>query len=149
MNVRAPRGAILDREGRLLVNSRPTYNVVLSRSEMRGRDFDALVAPLSRALGLDPDYLRERFEEARHAPAFESVTVKESATTADVAWLDAHALEFPALRVEPQPQRLYPAGGVLAHVVGYVGEISSRQLESRRVQRRGLQARRHHRQGRA
>jgi penicillin-binding protein 2 len=130
LNVRAPRGAILDREGRLLVNSRPTYNVVVFRSEMRGRDFDELVAPLAPALGLDPDYLRERFEEARLTPAFESVTVKEGATPADVAWLDAHALEFPALRVEQQPQRLYPAGGVLAHVIGYVGEISSRQLES-------------------
>src|SRR5919112_5267497 len=95
LNVRAPRGAILDREGRVLVSSRPTYNVVVSRSEMRGRDFDVLVEPLSRNLGLDPDYLRERFEEARHTPAFEEVTVKEGASTADIAWLDAHALEFP------------------------------------------------------
>jgi penicillin-binding protein 2 len=130
LNVRAPRGAILDREGRVLVNSRPTYNVVVSRSEMRGKDFDALVEPLSRNLGLDPDYLRERFDEAGRMPAFESVTVKENAAPADIAWLDAHMLEFPELSVEPQPQRLYPSGGVLAHVIGYVGEISSRQLES-------------------
>ena len=49
LNVRAPRGAMLDREGRLLVSSHPAYSIVLSRSDMRGRDFDTLTGPLSRS----------------------------------------------------------------------------------------------------
>src|SRR5262249_53588745 len=51
---------------------------------------------------------------------------------ADIAWVDAHELEFPALRVEQIPQRQYPANGALAHVVGYVQEISPQQLEDPR-----------------
>jgi penicillin-binding protein 2 len=129
LNVRAPRGAILDREGRLLVSSHSAYSIVLSRSDMRGRDFDTLTGPLAHGLDLDPEYLRERFAEARRMPAFESFSLKEEATPADLAWLEARRLEFPELRVERRPQRSYPAGGLLAHVLGYVGEISSRQLE--------------------
>ncbi|MCA1612674.1 MAG: hypothetical protein LC795_04845 [Acidobacteria bacterium] len=130
LNVRAPRGAILDREGRLLVSSRPAYAIVLSRSDVGRRGLDALTGPLSRNLGLDPDYLRERFDEVRRTPAFESLSLKEDASPADIAWLEAHGLEFPELRIEERPQRLYPEGGLLAHVLGYVGEIGPRQLES-------------------
>jgi len=46
--------------------------------------------------------------------------------------VDAHQLEFPALRVEQTPQRRYPANGVLAHVLGYVQEVSPEQLEEPR-----------------
>src|SRR5919107_4997064 len=59
----AQRGTIFDRNGRILVDSRPIYNVILSREEMQGKDFNSLVAPLSSALGLDPELLRDRFAE--------------------------------------------------------------------------------------
>ncbi len=75
--LRAPRGAILDREGRLLVNSRPSYSIVLSREELSRDDFEKLVAPLSSGLAIDPDYLRERYEESRRLPAYEAISLKE------------------------------------------------------------------------
>src|SRR5437763_10584549 len=42
----AQRGTIFDRNGKILVDSRPTYNVILSREEMKGRDYGALASPL-------------------------------------------------------------------------------------------------------
>lgn len=125
----APRGVIFDRYGRLLVDSRPIYDVVLTREDMKGRDFKELLDPLSQGLNIDRDYLRERFEQMSSQPAFESITVKENAAPADLAWVDAHALEYPELRVDSAPQRRYPDNGTLAHVLGYVGEISPEQLE--------------------
>jgi penicillin-binding protein 2 len=120
----APRGAIFDRNGKLLVDSRSIYNIILSREDLKGLDLSSLIEPLSNGLAVDPEYLRERFDEMKSQPAFESVTIKESAGPADIAWVEAHSLEFPALRVEERPQRRYPENGVLAHVLGYVGEIS-------------------------
>jgi penicillin-binding protein 2 len=128
----APRGAILDRNGKILVDSRSIYSVILSREDMKGKDFNAIIAPLSDGLNVDPEYLREHFEEAKAQPAFESIRVKENANQADIAWVDAHNLEFPELRVEEQPQRRYPSNGTLAHVLGYVGEISQEQLDQPR-----------------
>jgi penicillin-binding protein 2 len=134
----APRGVIFDREGRVIVDSRPIYNVILSREDVKGKDFNSLIAPLSEGLSVDKDILRDYFEVVKTMPAFESILVKQGATPGDIAWVEAHNLEFPELRVEQQPQRRYPTDGSLAHVLGYVGEISPEQLEKQASKDRGL-----------
>jgi penicillin-binding protein 2 len=125
----APRGVIFDRNGKVLVDSRPIYEVILSRDDVKGKDLGSLVKPLSEGLGVDAEILRDRFEQVRSLPAFESIPIKQDATAGDIGWVEAHKLEFPELRVEQQPQRRYPPNGMLAHVLGYVGEISPDQLK--------------------
>ncbi|HEY0079885.1 MAG TPA: penicillin-binding protein 2, partial [Pyrinomonadaceae bacterium] len=136
----APRGAIFDRNGKLLVDSRSIYKVILSGEDIKNKDFEALIAPLSEGLAIDPEILRERLEIIKSQPAFESFSIKEGATSADIAWVDAHRLEFPELRIEEQPQRRYPEEGVLAHVLGYVGEISPAQLKLAKYKDKGYKA---------
>src|SRR5437762_3515970 len=135
--ISAPRGVIFDRNRNILVDSRPIYEVILSREDFKG-DLSTLVQPLSDGLGIESDILRERFEEMRLQPAFESIAVKQEATPGDIAWVEAHKLEFPELRVEQQPQRRYPDNGTLAHVLGYVGEISPEQLSQASYKEKGL-----------
>jgi len=134
----APRGVIFDREGHALVTSSPIYNVILSREDLRDRQLVSLARPLAEALAVDGDILRDRFEQIGSQPAFESILVKQDATQGDIAWVEAHELEFPELRVEQQPQRRYPASGMLAHVLGYVGEISPEQLKQSSYKDKGL-----------
>ncbi|MDQ6651993.1 MAG: penicillin-binding protein 2 [Acidobacteriota bacterium] len=134
----APRGVIFDRDGHPLVDSRPIYNVILWREDLRDRKLISLVKPLSEALGIDGDILRDRFEQISSQPAFESILVKQDAAPGDIAWVEAHELEFPELRVEQQPQRRYPPNGLLAHVLGYVGEISPEQLKQSSYKEKGL-----------
>ena len=129
LRIPAPRGAIFDRHGKLLVDSRSTYNIILLREDMKGKDWNALVGPLSEGLGLDPQFLRDRFETMQSQPAFEDIAIKEVAGPADIAWVEARSLEFPMLSIREQPHRRYPEDGVLAHVLGYVGEISPEQLK--------------------
>jgi penicillin-binding protein 2 len=129
LRIPAPRGTILDRYGKVLVDSRPVYDVVLQRETGKQIDRHKLLAQLPDALDLDPEYLKERFGQMSSNPAYESVLIKENATIHDIAWIEAHSLEFPLLHIEQRPQRHYPENGLLAHVLGYVGEISSRQLE--------------------
>src|SRR5437867_11130516 len=124
----APRGVIFDRDGHLLVDSRPIYTILLSREDTKGIDRYSLIEPLSEGLRIDPEILRDRFDQVKSQPAFESRLIKEDASQADIAWVDAHQLELPALRIEQTPQRRYPANGMLAHVLGYVGEISPEQV---------------------
>lgn len=133
----APRGVIFDRNGVLLVDSRPIYNIILSREDVKKRDFTELVAPLAYGLEIDEEYLRQKFIEMKTQPAFESIRVKENAAPADLAWVDAHRYEYPELRVELQPQRRYPENNMLAHVLGYVGEVSPAQLQNPEYQKKG------------
>jgi penicillin-binding protein 2 len=134
----APRGVIWDRNGNALVSSHPIYEVILSREDIKGKEILSLVEPLAAGLGVDADILRDRFVQIRSMPAFESIPVKEVATPGDIAWVEAHKLEFPELRVEQQPQRTYPPNGMLAHVLGYVGEISPEQLKQQSYKDKGL-----------
>ena len=134
----APRGIIFDRNGRPIVDSRPIYTVILSREDVKGIDLSSLVKPLSEGLGVDTDILRDRFEQIKSLPAFESIQVKQDATPGDIAWVEAHNLELPELRVEQQPERRYPPDGLLAHVLGYVGEVGPEQLKQQAYKERGL-----------
>ena len=138
LSIPAPRGTILDRHGRVLVDSRPVYDVVLQREKGKPIDQAALLGKLPQALDLDVEYLNERFHEIGTNPAYESVMIKENATIHDIAWVEAHSLEFPLLHIEQRPQRHYPENGLLAHVLGYVGEISSRQLELAEYKTKGF-----------
>src|SRR5207244_5333805 len=133
----APRGVIFDRDGHPLVDSRPIYTILLSREDTKGIDRYSLIEPLSEGLRIDPEILRDRFDQVKSQPAFESILIKEGAAQADIAWVDAHQLELPALRVEQTPQRSYPPNGMLAHVLGYVGEISPEQLKQPEFQKKG------------
>jgi penicillin-binding protein 2 len=132
----AARGMIFDRDGKMLVDSRPIYSIILSREDTKSINRYSLIQPLSEGLDIDPQILRERFDQLKNQPAFESILIKEEANQADLAWVEGHQLEFPALRVEQTPQRRYPPNGMLAHVLGYVQEISPEQLDDPRYKER-------------
>jgi penicillin-binding protein 2 len=135
----APRGNILANDGKTaLAVSKPIYNVILSREDLHDRKLSSLVQPLADALSIDPDILRDRFDQIGAQRAFESILIKQDANPGDIAWVEAHELEFPELRVEQQPQRRYPENGTLAHVLGYVGEISPEQLKQASYKDKGL-----------
>ncbi len=125
----APRGAILDRNGKLLVDSRPTYNVVLSNEPLKSVNVNERVEEYSRGLKMDRQFVVERLSLIKKQNEFETMVLKENVGIEDITWVEAHSLEFPELRVELQPQRFYPLGTTLAHVLGYVGEISPNQLK--------------------
>ena len=138
LSIPAPRGTIFDRNGHILVDSRPVYDVVLQRERGRKINVPALMQALPAALDLDPEYLQERFDESSSNPAYECILLKEDATIGDIAWVEAHSREFPLLHIEQRPRRHYPENGLLAHVLGYVGEINSQQLESPEYKNHGF-----------
>jgi len=136
----APRGAIFDRNGKILVDSRPTFNVVLSNEPIKKIDVNERVGDYARGLGLETAIVIERLNLIKKQNDFETMVLKENATMQDISWVESHSLEFPELRVELQPQRFYPLGTVLAHVLGYVGEISPKQLEDPLMKEKGFRA---------
>lgn len=134
----APRGAIFDRNGKLLVDSRPTYNVVLTNEPLKKIDVSTRVDEYAHGLKMERQFVVERLNLIKKQNEFEALVLKENVGIEDITWVEAHSIEFPELRVELQPQRFYPLGTTLAHVLGYVGEISPAQLESEEYKVRGL-----------
>jgi penicillin-binding protein 2 len=124
----ARRGTILDRKGRVLVTSQPSYNIVLGRKDVKIGDFPQIAQLLVKNLGIDEKWLNNRFEAAKYEAKYEFIVVKELATPAEVAWVRAHQYEYPMIRAEEAPRRSYPNGTLAAHALGYVGEVSPEEL---------------------
>jgi penicillin-binding protein 2 len=125
----AERGKILDRKGRVLVTSKPSYNIVISRKDVAAYGEAKLTALLKENLDIDPEWMKKRFDEMVFEPKWESIKVKELASSRDVAWVTAHQIEYPMIRVEKAPQRVYVYGQLAAHALGYVGEVSPKELK--------------------
>ncbi len=121
----APRGPLFDRKGRILAENRSSFNIVVTSE--RGDGLEGALARLGRLVAFDAVQVRERLNS--HGPRFRSVVVKADATEAEVATVEARRLEEPETNVDVVPLRAYPMGEALAHALGYVGEISDRQLE--------------------
>jgi penicillin-binding protein 2 len=130
----ARRGRIFDRNGNLLVDSRYVYNIVLERKlgnrEITWDQFPELHKLLTSNLDIEPKWLSERFEAAKYAPRHVPIVVKEDASSREVQWVAAHQSEYPELRVERAPQRHYIYGTLASHALGYVGEVSKKELDN-------------------
>jgi penicillin-binding protein 2 len=124
----APRGRMLDRDGRVLVDNRPSFSVLLLRDDPRLVEKHLLT--ISEGLDIPLDDLREQLTNTRNLPKFQPIIIKPDASQADIAFIESHRRDVPVLEMISVSRRRYPAGVFLAHAVGYVGEVSEQQIES-------------------
>ena len=125
--VAAPRGRILDRENRVLVDNRPSFSVI-GQWDYRDRLKEHLPA-IAQGFGLDPQDLESRVESAEVRTPYAPIVLLENASEENVAFLETHRREYPELDMIKVPRRLYMPDGFAAHLTGYVGEISGGDLE--------------------
>src|SRR5215813_2006598 len=126
----APRGTIFDRKGRVLVTSKASFNIVLSREGVKDSELPQIADLLAEHLEIDRQWLAKRFEDAKYGAQYESIVVKELASEKDIAWVEAHEYDYPMIRAQKAPQRLYLYGQLAAHALGYVGEVSPEELKN-------------------
>src|SRR6185369_7045432 len=86
----APRGAIFDRNGKLLVDSRPTYNVILSNEPLKSINVNDRVDDYAHGLDLEREFVVERLNLIKKQNDFETMVLKENAGMQDIAWVEAH-----------------------------------------------------------
>lgn len=131
VSVPAPRGKILDRNGEVIVGTRSSLTVGVRRSDLRDRD--DVLRRLGDVLGMTPAELHKRLADKRVSP-YKPVVVARDVSQDLWLFLREHAGEFPGVETGVEPVRLYPKGGIAAHLIGYVGEINQKELEERRDQ---------------
>ncbi len=122
----APRGAVLDRDGRVLIENRNSLNITLSREQ--AEDLDDTLALLAELSGVPLAEFQSTLERHRRDPLYRPVVLIRDAAFDQVAAVAAHARELPGIYVDQLPIRFYPAGEVASHIFGYVGEVSEAQL---------------------
>ncbi len=122
----APRGKILDREGRVIVDNYPSFTALLLRDSTRDLSGDADM--IAQGLHLDPKEVRERLHKFAGTPQYQPIYLKEDITPDELAFIESHHNELPELDTIVAHRRLYPRNGFMAHLIGYVGEVSENML---------------------
>jgi penicillin-binding protein 2 len=123
----APRGKILDRDGRVIVDNHMSWSVILSRETLKPEH----LRPIADGMQLDYDDLKLQLKRYQSRPKYEPIIIKQELTPADIAFVESHKDPefFPELELIHAQRRMYPQNGFAAHVIGYTGEISESELD--------------------
>src|SRR5262250_846510 len=124
----APRGRMLDRDGRVLVDNRPSFSVLLLRDDPKL--IEQYLPAISDGLSIPMDDLRDQLQNTRNLPKFQPIVIKPEASSADLDFIESHRSDIPVLEMLSVSRRRYLPNGFLAHATGYVGEASENQIEN-------------------
>lgn len=127
--VAASRGAILDRNGKVLVSNRPSFSLAVIPQEVV--DKDLLLTQLSSLLGLDRDEMNERWEKNKGRAKYYPIVLASNISRDQVEIVEENRLRLPGVEVEMKPVREYTSGQLGAHLLGYISEISEKELNSK------------------
>ena len=121
------RGLIQDRNGKLIAGNEQNYRVVITRED--AGDVDAVLAKLAHVISLSSDDLERTTKEMKRTSPFAPITVADRLTWEDLSKVALNAPSLPGVSPEVGLSRLYPRDTDFAHVLGYVGPVSEKDLE--------------------
>lgn len=133
--VQATRGTVVDRQGRVLIDSRPSFDAVVVPED--AKNLELAIESLAQLLDQSTADMHSLLAQASSRPPFQSITVKRDLSWEDVVALETHQLDLPGVSMQITPRRSYPLGQTLAHLLGYVGEASPEDLEADQRYRMG------------
>jgi penicillin-binding protein 2 len=126
--IRTPplRGVIYDHRGQLLVDNRPSYDVVLVPEDTP--DMRKTVEAVSKYIATGENFSGKIAQRDLRRPSYEGVVLAKDVSWPTITAVETHQLDIPGVSIEISTRRYYPPGGFAAHLLGYVGEVSPREL---------------------
>jgi penicillin-binding protein 2 len=120
------RGKISDRNGHLLAGNRPSYDLYVIPEELQNQRL--LLKRLKRLIGLDPRAAEAELAKTSRAYPFRPVCVKRDISRDELAVIETHRFNLPGVMIKVKPKRNYTCGSLASHVLGFLGEITDKQL---------------------
>ena len=121
------RGMILDRRGELMVDSRPSFDLLFVPEDAESPE--STLRLLGKYLGRNGNELIEIFEENKSRAAFDEIILGKDVDWSTVVAVETHQLDLPGVTLRVRPRRNYADGPMAAHILGYLGEIGPKQLK--------------------
>jgi penicillin-binding protein 2 len=127
VEVPAPRGLVLDRTDNVMVGDQVTQDITLSR--VAAQQHPAVVGQLATLLGMSPAEIQADLSNVQYS-LYKPVPILENAPLSDVLYIGEHASMFPGVSTVADTNRTYPMGQTGVQMLGYVGQITSQQLQA-------------------
>jgi penicillin-binding protein 2 len=124
------RGTILDRSGRLLVGNRPSHDLYVIPEDIQDRT--ELFERLNRLIDVEPELAEKKLSAGSREFPFNPVCIRRDISRDELAVIETHRFNLPGVMTLVKPQRHYIFGHLASHLLGYLGEISEKQLRSGR-----------------
>ena len=124
--VRAPRGVILDRNGKPIAETQASFDLIVTPVDVKNLEEELRL--LSEVLEFDPGEFRERILRGQEENPFRSITIARDLRFEQVSVIEFNRESLPGFSVQVEAKRSYPLGPEFAHVLGYVGEVSEQEL---------------------
>ncbi|CAK2726753.1 peptidoglycan DD-transpeptidase MrdA [Vibrio crassostreae] len=121
------RGLIYDRNGVLLAENRPVFNLEITPEKIN--DMDDTLVRLQELIEIPPERIERFNRDRRNSRRFKSVPILNQLTEEQVAVFSVNQHKFPGVEVTGTLKRFYPYGDVLTHVIGYVSRINDRDMQ--------------------
>jgi len=121
------RGQLFDRNGAVIAENEPSYRITMVRED--AGDVNTVIGRLSTLVELDDDELNRALTEMKRSAPFLPVTIADRISWEELSRVAANAPALPGVTPEVGLSRRYPLGSAFAHVAGYVGPVSQRDLE--------------------
>src|ERR671932_47312 len=135
------RGVIYDRNGGILAANAPSFVVSVVPADLPKEREPGVARRLSAILGIEQSAVQEALDKARGAgDAFSPVVVRRGVDADLVQRVEEQHTHLPGVVVQPEPERRYPEGALLGHLLGYVGPIPAEQYDQQRVLCAGMEA---------
>jgi penicillin-binding protein 2 len=125
--IAASRGAILDRNGKILVGNTPSFSLAVIPQDVK--DKDLLLAKLSKDLSLELQELQAKWEKGKGRAKYYPIMLASGISRDQLEFLEENRLKLPGIDIEMKPIREYPNGSMAAHLLGHLGEISENELD--------------------
>lgn len=126
----APRGAIYDRLGVKLATSRPGFDLYAVPEDVK--DWGSTKEALKRLADLDAETIDEKLRISKGRPPFQAVKLKEDLSWEETVKIEGFKFRLPGILLDVSPKRSYIFSEPTAHLLGYIGEISEREIEDQR-----------------
>ncbi|NVN98274.1 MAG: penicillin-binding protein 2 [Geobacteraceae bacterium] len=124
--VAASRGALIDRNGKVIVNNTPSFSLAVIPNEVTDKDY--LIDNVAKVLKLDKEELLAKWEKGKGRAKYIPIILASGLTRDQVEYFEENNLRLNGLEIEVKPVREYPNVSLASHLLGYIGEVSEKEL---------------------
>lgn len=135
IEIKAPRGLILDRKRRRLSENKINFNLFVTREF--SRNMNRTVKTAAEITGMEPDEIRKTIDKYSGYPKSYAIPVRKDLPLSKVIFIESRSDELPEFEINIEPARAYPYKEMASHILGYISELTSEELGEKKEYKLG------------